>query len=171
MTLNLFLWASLPAILVSIFIARRDLFPEPKGLIVTSLVLGFFDFYSSFVLFYLIGGSYVDLINRNIDNFVFLNLLESLFQAAFVEESLKYLMFLIFVTRFSAFNEPMDAIVYGVCISLGFSLMETLEWSRIYLIDYGESSAIVHAQSRAWSSNTMHAGCGIIMIYSIKCLF
>ena len=171
MTLNLLLWASLPAILVSIFIARRDLFPEPKGLIVTSLVLGFLIFIPHTVLFYFIGDSYVGLINRNIDNVVFLNLLESLFQAAFIEESLKYLMFLIFVSRFSAFNEPMDAIVYGVCISLGFSLMETLEWSRIYLIDYGESSAIVHAQSRAWSSNTMHAGCGIIMGYILSNAF
>ena len=171
MTLNLLLWASLPAILVSIFIARRDLFPEPKGLIITSLVLGFLIFIPHTVLFYFIGESYVGLINRNIDNFIFLNLLESLFQAAFIEESLKYLMFLIFVSRFSAFNEPMDAIVYGVCISLGFSLMETLEWSRIYLIDYGESSAIVHAQSRAWSSNTMHAGCGIIMGYILSNTF
>ncbi len=171
MTLNLLLWASLPAILVSIFIARRDLFPEPKGLIITSLALGFFIFVPHTILFYFIGDPYVGLINRNIDNFVFLNLLESLFQAAFIEESLKYLMFLIFVSRFSAFNEPMDAIVYGVCISLGFSLMETLEWSRIYLIDYGESSAIVHAKSRAWSSNTMHAGCGIVMGYILSNAF
>ena len=41
--------------------------------------------------------------------------------SAYVEETFKYLMFLIFVTRFSAFNEPMDAIVYGTLVSLGFA--------------------------------------------------
>ena len=171
MTLNLFLWASLPAILISIYIARRDLFPEPKRLIVTSVVLGFLIFIPHTILFTIIREPYLDLIYGNIDNEVFLNLLECLFQAAYVEETFKYLMFLIFVTRFSAFNEPMDAIVYGICISLGFSLMETLEWSRFYLIDYGESTAIAHAQSRAWSSNTMHAGCGIVMGYILSNAF
>ena len=57
----------------------------------------------------------------------------------------------------------MDAIVYGVCISLGFSLMETLDWTYIVYTDEGPDQALIEAQARAWSSNTMHAGCGILM--------
>ena len=55
----------------------------------------------------------------------------------------------------------MDAIVYGVCISLGFSLMETLDWGYIY-VQEGPSEALKD-KSRAWSSNIMHAGTGILM--------
>ena len=55
----------------------------------------------------------------------------------------------------------MDAIVYGVCISLGFSLMETLEWSYLIFNEESESKALSEVQARAWSSNTLHAGCEV----------
>ena len=41
MTLKLLLWASLPGILVLLYIVKRDLFPEPKGAIISATVLGF----------------------------------------------------------------------------------------------------------------------------------
>ena len=171
MIIEILLWAILPSILITIYVAKKDLFPEPNKAIASALALGFLIFIPHTFFFMFLGDLYWEIYDNNLRDAHFINLIESFFQAAFIEESLKYLMFLIFVSRFSAFNEPMDAIVYGVCISLGFSLMETLEWSRIYLIDYGESSAIVHAQSRAWSSNTMHAGCGIIMGYILSNAF
>ena len=171
MTLEIFLWASLPAILISFYISRRDIFPEPPGSLVISISLGFLIFIPHSLFFNIIHNQYWEIYGNNLGNINFIYLLESFFAAAFIEESLKYLVFLFFVTRFNAFNEPMDAIVYGVCISLGFSLMETLEWSYIVFNEDGEAKALSEAQARAWSSNTLHAGCGIIMGYFLSRAF
>ncbi len=171
MTIEIFLWASLPAILISFYISRRDLFPEPPRSLIISIFLGFLIFIPHTLFFYLINDYYWEIYFNNFSNINFINLLETFFAAAFVEESLKYLVFLFFVARFNAFNEPMDAIVYGVCISLGFSLMETLEWSFIIFNEEGEAKALSEAQARAWSSNTLHAGCGIVMGYFLSRAF
>ena len=163
MIIEILLWAILPALLISIYIAKKDLFPEPNKAIASAITLGFLIFIPHEIFFIFFGEYYWSLYYDNFRSTNFINLLESFFQAAFLEESLKYLVFLFFVTKFNAFNEPMDAIVYGVCISLGFSLMETLNWTNLVYFDEGPSAALIDAKSRAWSSNTMHAGCGIIM--------
>jgi len=161
--IEILLWAILPSILISIYIAKKDLFPEPNKAIASAIALGFLIFIPHEMFFIFIGDFYWSLYDSYYLDRNFINLLESFFQAAFLEESLKYLVFLFFVSKFNAFNEPMDAIVYGVCISLGFSLMETLDWaSRIY-VQEGPSEALMDAKTRAWSSNTMHAGTGILM--------
>ena len=171
MTVEIFLWATLPAILISIYIARKDLFPEPKAAIIAAIAFGFLTFIPHYLFFKIIGDFYWQIIENNFHNEQFINLTESLFQAAFVEESLKYLVFLFLIARFNAFNEPMDAIVYGVCISLGFSLMETLEWSHINFNNYGEAMALENAQVRSYSSNILHAGCGVTMGYILSRAF
>ena len=171
MTLEIFIWASLPAIMISIYVSRRDLFPEPPKALIISISLGFLIFIPHSLFFNLISNYYWEIYKDNILNTNFIYLLETFFVAAFVEESLKFLVFLFFVSKFNAFNEPMDAIVYGVCISLGFSLMETLEWSYIIFNENGEVEALSEAQARAWSSNTLHAGCGIVMGYFLSRAF
>ncbi len=171
MTIEIFLWASLPSILISFYVSRRDLFPEPPKMLVLSITLGFLIFIPHSLFFNIIHDYYWEIYENNLSDINFIFLLETFFAAAFVEESLKYLVFLFFVSRFNAFNEPMDAIVYGVCISLGFSLMETLEWSYIIFNEEGEAKALSEAQARAWSSNTLHAGCGIVMGYFLSRAF
>ena len=50
------------------------------------------------------------------------------FRAAYLEEGLKF-AFLIFVcVRLDALNEPIDAIVYGAAIGLGYAAMENLSY-------------------------------------------
>jgi len=171
MIIEIFLWATLPAILVSIYIAKKDFFPEPKAAIAASIILGFLIFIPHYLVFEFIGDYYWKIYSDNLydDNFIYL--LESFFQAAFIEETLKFFVFLFLVSKFNAFNEPMDAIVYGVCISLGFSLMETLEWTNIVMSDYGEEAAMTEARNRSWSSNTMHAGCGVLMGFFLSKAF
>ncbi len=168
MIIEILLWATLPAILIALYIAKKDLFPEPKAAIVSSIGLGFLIFIPHTLFFQVIEEYYYAIYDTHYYDEVFINLLQSFFAAAFVEESFKFLIFLFLVSRFNAFNEPMDAIVYGVCISLGFSLMETLEWTHIMYRDYGEIAALDQAQARAWSSNTLHAGCGIVMGYILS---
>ena len=62
----------------------------------------------------------------------------------------------------SAFNEPMDAIVYGVVVSLGFATFEN--FSYVYLGGF-ETDSFSLAIMRAISAIPMHATCGIIMGY------
>ncbi len=163
MIIKILLWAILPSILVAIYIAKKDLFPEPNKAIASAIALGFLIFIPLEIFFIFFGDFYWSIYDNNFRDRHFINLLESFFQAAFLEESLKFLVFLFFVSKFNAFNEPMDAIVYGVCISLGFSLMETLDWAGYIYVQEGPSEALKDAQSRAWSSNIMHAGTGILM--------
>ena len=163
MIIQILLWAILPSILISIYIAKKDLFPEPNKAIASAIALVFLIFIPHELFFIFFGDFYWSLYDSYYLDRNFLNLLESFFQAAFLEESLKFLVFLFFVSKFNAFNEPMDAIVYGVFISLGFSLMETLDWAGHIYLQEGPSEALMDAQSRSWSSNIMHAGTGIIM--------
>lgn len=49
------------------------------------------------------------------------------------EETAKMLLFLLFVQRFAAFDEPMDGIVYGSFMALGFSLIENIHFLQFQL--------------------------------------
>ena len=53
-------------------------------------------------------------------------LLGSFLSAAIVEEGLKFLVLYYFVLKMKEFNEPMDGIVYGVTVSLGFATLENI---------------------------------------------
>jgi RsiW-degrading membrane proteinase PrsW (M82 family) len=86
------------------------------------------------------------------------------FLAGFTEEPLKFLAFLFFIKPRTEFNEPMDAIVYGSVISLGFATLENIEYVYSYNEDY---SSLYIASIRAISAIPLHACCGIIMGYYI----
>ena len=48
------------------------------------------------------------------------------FRAAFLRRRIKICLLLFFCVRLSALNEPMDAIVYGAAIGLGYAAMENI---------------------------------------------
>ncbi len=50
------------------------------------------------------------------------------FLAGLTEESLKFTAMMLLVRNLAEFNEPMDAIVYGTLISLGFATLENFEY-------------------------------------------
>ena len=70
---------------------------------------------------------------------------------------------MLFVYSKADFDEPMDAIVYGTVISLGFATLENIEY--VYLM-YGDQSFYI-AILRAISAIPLHASCGVIMGYYI----
>ena len=82
--------------------------------------------------------------------------------AGLTEESLKFLAFLVFVSKKIQFNERMDAIVYGVVISLGFATLENYEY--VYLSSF-EFEPLYIAILRTFTAIPMHAICGVIMGY------
>ena len=67
------------------------------------------------------------------DNDLSRRLYSSFLTAAWVEELLKFLVLYFIVLRRSEFNEPMDGIVYGVTVSLGFATYENYSYVFYWL--------------------------------------
>ena len=77
-----------------------------------------------------------------IDNFqqdtdISKRLYSSFLTAAWVEELLKFLVLYFIVLRRSEFNEPMDGIVYGVTVSLGFATYENYSYVFYWAKEWG----------------------------------
>jgi|TARA_B100000959_G_C14887803_1_gene585354 RsiW-degrading membrane proteinase PrsW (M82 family) len=120
--MNLFLLSItiLPPILIVIIFATSDKFKEPNKEIFLVFISGILITIPA----YLTNNFLLDLYLNY--SFIGKGLAESFLSAAAVEEGLKFLILYFVVYRLREFNEPMDAIVYGVCASLGFAALENI---------------------------------------------
>jgi RsiW-degrading membrane proteinase PrsW (M82 family) len=75
------------------------------------------------------------------------------------EEGSKYLMLRFYAYNRKAFDEPLDGIIYGVMVSMGFATLENI----LYVSQSGFSTAIV----RMFLSVPAHACFGVIMGYYV----
>ena len=64
----------------------------------------------------------------------------SFFRAAFLEEGIKFALLIFFCVRLSELNEPMDAIVYGAAIGLGYAAIENIGYLNYGGKDYWSGS-------------------------------
>ena len=135
----------LPPLLIILFIIFTDKLKEPTSLIVSTFFLGCMLCLPAGLLNYLI---IVD------DNYSFL--------AGLTEETLKFLALYFYIKDKKEFDEPMDAVVYGCLISLGFATYENFEYVYFYEL---EISPLEIAIIRATSAIPLHACCGILMGY------
>ena len=109
-----------------------DKLKEPLSLIISTFCLG--------VLLIFPAGILNEMLIGDNDDYSFL--------AGFTEETLKFLALFFYVRGRKEFDEPMDAIVYGCLISLGFATYENYEY--VYLIEFeisGLDVAIIRALS------------------------
>ena len=86
----------------------------------------------------------------------------SFLSAAWSEELLKFVILYFIVLRRNEFNEPMDGIVYGVTVSLGFATFENYD----YVFRWAEEWGIDPYQMAIWRSYSavpMHGLMGCIM--------
>lgn len=137
----------LPSLIILFFIIKSDKFREPVKLIVEAFILGCLICFPAGLLNNLLIWSTGDP-----DSFSFL--------AGLTEESLKFLALSIFIRPKSEFNEPMDAVVYGTLISLGFATFENYEYVYVY---FDNIPPLEIAILRALTAIPLHASCGIIM--------
>jgi RsiW-degrading membrane proteinase PrsW (M82 family) len=144
MTLTLFITVGVPLFIVFAII-YSDKFREPTDLVIKTFFAGVIICFPAAELNYLLIPSY-----------------EYSYRAGFTEETLKFLVLYFYIRQKSAFNEPMDAIVYGVIVSLGFATFENI--SYVYSGNF-EVDSFSLAIMRAVSAIPMHATCGIIMGY------
>ena len=88
----------------------------------------------------------------------------SFFSAAPVEEGLKLAVLYFLVYKMKDFNEPIDGIVYGVTVSLGFATLENFYYVYV-LADYYETTSMSMALLRSFSAVPAHAIFGVFMGY------
>ena len=150
--------ATLPAILILFYVYKQDKFPEPRAIVIKTFLFGCgitlavkllipaFDDYSQK---YFTGETYY--------------FFDSFIRAAFLEELFKLFVLVFYCSRKTEFDEPMDGLVYGVAVSLGYAAYENIEY---VLYAYNEPSFHL-AYVRALSAVPMHALVGVVMGFLI----
>ena len=138
-----FILAVAPPLLIVAYIIKADRFPEPKGTCFLTFVAGT-----------------IIIVPAAILNDKLIPDASYAYLAGFTEETLKFLTIYFYVSRNTNFDEPMDAIVYGTLVSLGFATFENLQY-----VYYSGGSPDAVAIIRAFTAIPLHACCGIIMGY------
>lgn len=141
----------LPPFAILFAILKSDKIPEPPKSLISAFILGFLLCLPAGELNYL-------LIEKSADPDFYI------FLAGVTEETLKFIAIYLFFWDRVEFDEPMDAIVYGTLISLGFATFENYEYVYLY---NGELSSLSVAFIRSISAIPLHACCGIIMGYHL----
>lgn len=144
MNVTLLVTIGAPLVIIAL-IVYSDKFKEPLDLILKTFFLGIF--------LCIPAGELNSWLIQSPDQSYF---------AGLTEESLKFIVLYFYIRPKAAFNEPMDAIVYGTIASLGFATLENLTY--VYS-GSPESDSFTIAIIRAISAIPLHACCGIIMGY------
>tara|TARA_B100000900_G_scaffold368281_1_gene345386 strand:+ start:58 stop:840 length:783 start_codon:yes stop_codon:yes gene_type:complete len=163
--INLYLAAILPAVLILLFFFFRDRFREPPRVVFTTFVLGFLFVVPLGLFNILLDDFHYNLQASELAKTIYINLL----RAAFHEEIYKFLILILYCSRHTKFNEPMDAVVYGVAVSLGFSARENID----YILNYDAYGITWELMASIRLLPTiMHAIASVIMgLFLSKALF
>lgn len=143
---QLLLLTILPSLFLLIYFIKLDKYPEPTPIILLTVLLGItICFPAAFLNSLLIPNSSLS------------------FLAGITEEPLKFLILYFFIKGRDFFDEPMDGIVYGVCVSLGFATYENFDY--VFIFSESVEEAFWVAGVRSFSAVPLHALCGAIMGY------
>jgi hypothetical protein len=147
--------AVLPSLLLLWYFYSRDKYPEPPRVVALAFTLGV-----ATIPVVLGFGHLVELAMDDGPRDPYLaGVVDAFVYAALPEEALKLLVMLAYVRRQSAFDEPMDGLVYGVATSLGFATLENV----LYVSAADLSLAVV----RATTTLPVHCTLGVIMGYYV----
>ena len=166
-TIILSLYAILPAIIIFFYVYKRDYFPEPPRIVFITLLLGAGISFPLMILIPFFEG-FLETKNFGIETNHFYM---SFIRAAFLEETLKFLIIIYYCLYLNEFNEPMDALVYSVAASIGFAVYENWEYvisgSKVSLA-FAKDVALI----RAFSAVPLHALAGVFMgFFLIEAIF
>ena len=138
----------LPSILIILFFVKSDRFPEPTSEIIKVF---FYGILLCIPAFYINTALLEIYSNTNISE----ALIKSFLSAAPVEEVLKFTVLYSLVYKMKDFNEPIDGIVYGVAVSLGFATLENIYYVYV-LSDYFATNSQGLAILRSFSAIPAH---------------
>ena len=147
----------LPSLLIVLFFVKSDRFPEPTSQIIKIFMYGILLCIPAFYINTALDEIYA---NTNISE----ALIRSFLSAAPVEEVLKFTVLYSLVYKMKDFNEPIDGIVYGVSVSLGFATLENIYYVYV-LSDYFGTPSQGLAILRSFSAIPAHGIFGATMGY------
>ena len=161
----IYLATILPPILIGLIIWKSDKFPEPGKFLLASFLLGVSIYLPLQFLLFLTHDHLAPLLGLDLADEstkyrggerAFMHF----FRAAFLEEGLKFALLLFFCVRLSNLDEPMDAIVYGAAIGLGYAAQENIPY-----LNTGdpETAWTMIAVKTRYYPLIMHLGFGVIM--------
>ena len=146
----------IPSILIFCYFYFSDKFKEPKSTILLIAFLGFLICLPAGIL----NTFMYDTFNTGTE--LSEKLYSSFLAPAWTEEILKFMILYTIVLKRHEFNEPMDGIVYGVVVSLGFATYENYD----YVFRLAEQWDIDPQQIAIWRSYSavpLHGLNGAIM--------
>ena len=143
-----------PSILILLYFFLSDKFKEPKGTIALVFFLG--------ICICLPAGYINSFMENNFKDVFSERLLYSFLGPAWCEELLKFIILYYVVLKRREFNEPMDGIVYGVAVSLGFATLENYEYVFIHSEKW-EIDPYQIAIWRSYSAVPLHGLLGCVM--------
>ncbi len=152
--------AVLPSIILIWYFRRQDRFPEPIGIMMMTFFLGVLSVIPILVIALSFQSWGTALFPGMASSALGLAAFTAFVLAAIPEETLKYAVLTGYSAKRSAFEEPMDGLVYGVCASLGFATLENI----LYV---GLTGNINVAILRSVTAVPCHACLGAIMGYYV----
>ena len=146
--------AVIPPLLIAYYVYQQDKYDkEPRSLLIKSFLFGCVSVVPALILEIILDAN----LFSNLFLYVFIGI-------ALVEEGVKFFFLRGYMYQKEEFNEPMDGIVYGVMISLGFATVENV----VYVFVYSDSgSELQTAILRMFTAIPLHAVCGIILGYYV----
>jgi len=132
----------------------RDAYPEPGLVLWVSFGFGVLSIIPA-----VLTGIPIQMQLRGVTDPAASGFLQAFFVAAIPEELAKLGALLLYSYRKVEFNEPMDGVVYGVAVSLGFASLENI----LYVAMGGAGTAVF----RAVTAVPMHAVAGVLMGYFV----
>ena len=154
--LNLSFYAILPVALIFYYVYKRDKFPEPPRVVLITFLLGIATTFPIGILIIAVEG-FLETLNLGIESS---NFYMSFIRAAFLEEMMKFFVIIFYCLHLDDFDEPMDAIIYGVAASLGFAVIEN--WEYVLGAENLEAAKYV-ALLRGFSAVPLHALAGVFI--------
>lgn len=154
---SVFLVSILPGILWLFYFYRKDLYePEPKKLIGKVFLGGMLMVLPAG---YLEGFGRDGLALARESGDFFLIFFYSLFLIGLIEEGLKFLVLGFVLRPFGELDEPVDGIIYGITVGLGFAALENLLYTQALGIQVGLWRAVVtslaHAAFTGWGARLL----------------
>lgn len=169
----IYLATILPPILIGVVIWKSDKFPEPGKFLVTAFLLGVAIDLPLYFLIILTEDHLAPLIGLDLEaiklwqdggwkdeNTVYpagAYAFQHFFRAAFLEEGLKFALLIFICVKLEALDEPIDAIVYGAAIGLGYAAMENIGY-----LNAPDAWSLETVKGRYYPL-IMHLGFGVVM--------
>ena len=119
----IYLATALPIVILLTIVYYVDRFREPPRFIIGTFFLGAGLVYPLHLFIIIVEDVIAPLVGIDPGNW---GAYQNFFRAAYLEESLKFIFLIYFCSRLSEMDEPMDPVIYGAALGLGYAGWENI---------------------------------------------